>query len=80
MGEALHRIWRETTAYLPRFGVWGRSVSRGWRRRARAEDCQVIGEHGADYIEISPEQWRQPDPDVEALFKRSKIVSAKHGL
>ena len=34
-----------------------------------------IGEYYADYSQLTPEDIAQPDPEAEALFKRSKPIS-----
>jgi len=34
-----------------------------------------VGEFYADYSQLTPEEIAQPDPEADALFKRSKPIS-----
>jgi hypothetical protein len=47
-------------------GLWG---------RAQSPDVPRVGKYYADYSELTPEEIATPNPEVEALFNRSKPVS-----
>jgi hypothetical protein len=39
------------------------------------DDPPRVGEYYADYSQLTPEEIGRPDPEAEALFKRSKPIS-----
>ena len=72
MVAALRRLWCETVDLTGIRWVFG--------RRQQETKPYMVGEFEADYGPIPSDEIQKSDPEVEALFARSKIVSAKPGL
>jgi hypothetical protein len=54
--------------------VWSRGTS---SQRAEDDTHHRVGEYFADYSEPSLEQINKPQPELDELFKNSKVVSVK---
>ncbi len=50
-------------------------------RQAPKETQQFkVGDYMADYSSLTPEEIAQPDPELDALFARSRPIKAKRWL
>jgi hypothetical protein len=52
--------------------AWSRPAEKGKRQEEHR-----VGEYIADYSEVTAEQLNEPQPELDELFKDSKLISAK---
>ena len=57
--------------------VWSRVTP---NEPSESEMKHRVGEHYADYSEPTRKQINEPQPELEELFKNSKVVSVKREL
>ena len=59
--------------------TWGRHATQPKESASplEAEPDHRVGEYYADYSEVTIAELTQPQPELDQLFKDSKIVSAK---
>ena len=48
----------------------------GWQA-AKEPEVHRVGDYVADYSEVTTEQINQPQPELDELFRDSKLISAK---
>jgi hypothetical protein len=48
-----------------------------WSRPTERQEEHRVGEYIADYSEVTAEQLNEPQPELDELFKDSKLISAK---
>lgn len=57
-----------------------RSSVRETVKREEKPVRHMVGKYYADYSALSDEQLNESDPEMDALLRRSRVVSEKRGL